>query len=899
MKKSIFIVSILLQSWSWAQTSPSVVQQAIASKKTMESESFFQQVEFQNVGPTIMSGRVVDIAVNPENSIEFYVAYASGGLWYTNNNGTSFEPVMDSAPTLNCGSVAVDWKTGVIWVGTGEINSSRSSYAGIGLLKSSDKGKTWQNMGLLDSHHISKIILNPNNSNEVVVGVIGHLYSKNKERGIFRTTDGGKTWKQTLFINDETGIIDMDISPDNSTVLFATAWQKDRKAHNFNGNGLGSGIYKSTDAGATWELISTKDSGFPNDEYVGRIGVAVFNSTTIYVVVDNQKLRPSAKGEKPKDANAALFETEVIGAQIYKSIDSGKTWNKTHTAFIDGLYSSYGYYFGDITVDPKNENRLFLTGVPLLYSGDGGKTVESIDGDNVHSDHHVVWVDTKNPNHIINGNDGGLNITYDNGKNWVKCNSNAVSQFYSVNVDDQEPYNIYGGLQDNGVWIGPSDFENNTSWQGRGDYPYKELSGGDGMQVQIDKRNSNIVLTGSQYGSYYRIDRSKNTDTKITPKSKKGDVPFRFNWQTPILLSPHNQDILYFGSNFLHRSMNQGDTWEAISPDLTNGKKEGNVAYGTLTTISESPFQFGLLYTGSDDGLIQVSKDGGNSWSIISKNLPQNLWVSRVKASLHKKERVYVTLNGYRNDDFASYIYVSDDFGTTWKNIANNMPSSPVNVILEDNTNDSILYAGTDNGLYISIDKGVTWQDFSANMPDVAVHDLIIQKKAKDLIVGTHGRSIYKARIAEVQLLDETIKNKNLHLFEASNIKKTDRWGSSWGSFGKAFEPNLVFWFYSGSNQEVNFGIENEDKIVVFAKQIKAIKGLNKIDFNLSIDKQIADKWNAKNKEVKIKEAKNGKNYLPASKYKIYIQKDKDKVETDFEIVKPKEREIKEEKAED
>jgi photosystem II stability/assembly factor-like uncharacterized protein len=886
MKKSLLVFAVLTQSVSWAQAQSETVQKLLESKKVMESESLFKSIAFKNVGPTIMSGRVVDVDVNPENSIEFYVAYASGGLWYTNNNGTSFVPVMDTAPTLNCGSVAVDWKTGVIWVGTGEINSSRSSYAGVGLLKSADKGKTWEHMGLSDSHHISKIILDPNNSNEVVVGVIGHLYTKNKERGVFKTTDGGKTWKQSLFVNEETGVIDIAVAPNNSNILYATSWQRDRKAHNFNGNGVGSGIYKSVDAGSSWQLISTSESGFPNDEFVGRIGVTAFNENIIYAVVDNQSKRPSPKKEESKDAKATQAQAEVVGAQIYKSIDSGKTWKKTHDSFIDGMYSSYGYYFGDITVDPKNEDRIYLTGVPLLFSGDAGKSFEVIDDDNVHSDHHVVWIDPKNPNHIINGNDGGVNISYDNGKHWVRCNSNAVGQFYAVNVDEQEPYNIYGGLQDNGVWVGPNDYENSTSWQRNGEYPYKELSGGDGMQVQIDKRNPNIVFTGSQYGSYSRIDREKNTDKSITPKNKKGDEPFRFNWQTPILLSSHNQDILYFGSNFLHRSMNQGDSWEAISGDLTNGKKEGNVVYGSLTTISESPFQFGLLYTGSDDGLIQVSKDGGNSWNVVSGNLPQNLWVSRVIASSHKKQRVYASLNGYRNDDFSSYVYVSDDYGVTWKNIAGNLPLSPVNVIKEDNVNENILYVGSDNGLYISLDRGLTWQDFSVGMPDVAVHDLVIQKKSKDLIVGTHGRSLYKTSIAQVQQLDDKIRSKNLYLFDTDKIKKSDRWGAKWDNWGKAFEPEAIFWFYSGFDGEVSFSIINEDKTVVSSKKITATKGLNKISHDLSMDRLVAEKWNAKNKDLKIKLAPNGKQYLPISKYIIEISQGQDKQIGSLEVVK-------------
>jgi photosystem II stability/assembly factor-like uncharacterized protein len=894
MKRTILILLLLLQNLSWSQSSINDIQKSIASKNQLEEQSLFKEVTFKSVGPTVMSGRVVDLDTNPSNPIEFYVAYASGGLWYTKNNGTSFEPVMDTATTLNCGSLAVDWTTSTIWIGTGEVNSSRSSYSGIGILKSTNKGKTWENIGLPDSHHISKIIVNPKNINEIIVGVIGHLYTKNKERGIFKTADGGKTWKQSLFINDQVGIIDMAVSSDNFNVLYATSWQRDRKAFNFNGNGNGSGIYKSTDAGTTWQLISTKESGFPNNEFVGRIGITAFNEDIIYVAMDNQNMKPSdKKPEKPKDANAALVETDVVGAEIYKSIDGGKTWKKTNDNYINNFYNSYGYYFGDITVDKKNADRIYITGVPLLFSDNGGKTFTSIDGDNVHSDHHVVWINPNNPEHIINGNDGGINITYDNGKHWILCNSNPVGQFYAINVDEQEPYNIYGGLQDNGVWVGPHNYKYSAGWYQGGKYPYQRIIGGDGMQIQIDKRNPNIVFTGFQYGNYFRVDRSKDSEKPITPKPLKGDKPFRFNWQTPILLSSHNQDILYMGSNFLHRSMNQGETWTSISKDLTQGEKQGNVAFGTITTISESPFQFGLIYVGSDDGLLNITKDGGTTWNKITTNLPQNLWVSRVVASVYKKERVYATLNGYRNDDFTTYVYVSNDFGQTWQSITNNLPSSPVNVIIEDSINEDILYIGTDNGLYISLDRGTTWDDFSVGIPNVAVHDLVIQKKAKDLVVGTHGRSIYKVNLEQVQQLKKELLSKNLYVFEAKKIAKSKQWGSRWSDWSEVIEPKAEIWFYSNSDSDVNLQIENPSKELVFTQNIKAKKGVNKYIYDLSLSKETADKWKNKDKILKIDIAKNEKYYLPVSKYKINIQKDKEKTFTDFEITEPKEKENK------
>lgn len=852
---------------------------------TLAQNSQLDSVEFQNIGPTIMSGRVVDLAVNPDNPIEFYVAYATGGLWYTSNNGTSFTPIMDTAETINCGTVTVDWKSGTIWVGTGEVNSSRSSYSGVGVLRSTDKGKTWENIGLPESHHISHIAVNPKNNNEILVGVIGHLYTKNNERGIYKTSDGGKTWKQTLFINDETGIVDLKVAPTNFNIQYAAAWQRDRKAWNFKGFGNGSGIYRSFDAGETWQLLTTAESGFPVGENTGRIGLSVFNADNLYAVVDNQNKRPLVNKEKPKDANTALFETDVIGCEVYQSVDGGKKWIKKNKDFIDDLYYTYGYYFANITVDSRNENRLYIGGVSLLYSEDGGNTFSAIDKENVHADHHITWVNPKNPNHIINGNDGGVNVSYDNGEHWIKCNNEALGQFYAINVDYKENYNVYGGLQDNGVWMGPNDYAQSNSWHQSGKYPYQAILGGDGMQVQIDSRNPDIVYTGYQFGSYYKVNRSTNQSDYITPTAIKEEDAFRFNWQTPILLSIHNQDIIYIGSNFLHRSMNQGKTWEKISPDLTKGKVEGNVAFGTITAISESKLQFGLLYVGSDDGKINVSKDGGVSWQLISENLPQNIWVSRVVASSHVKERVYATFSGLRNDDFTPYVFVSDDFGATWKSISN-LPESPVNVIVEDYKNPNLLFAGTDNSLFVSLNKGTTWSDFSNGMPRVAVHDLVIQNKANDLVVGTHGRSIYKTNISRIQELTDTTTAKALHIFTIPTLTVSKKWGDKDNFWEKAITPEVTIWFYSNSDKEVIFTVENDKKTEVHNQKINAKKGLNKIIYDGSVSKKAADNWIQNGKKIALKEAKNGKYYLPAAMYKVVIQNGTTIESTSFEISK-------------
>ena len=481
LTKILFTFLFLCSISSFGQpttTSATTILKALQQKEDLAKTSFVKHVPFENIGPSIMSGRVTALEVNPENSTEFYVAYASGGLWHTNNNGTTFTPILDTSHTQNVGEIAVDWKNKTIWVGTGENNASRSSYAGIGILKSTDNGKTWANVGLTDSHHIGKILINPNNPDEVMVGVTGHLYTPNKERGVYKTIDGGKTWTQTLFVDDMSGIIDMQFSPNNFNVIFASSWTKDRKAWNFDGNGSNSAIYKSTDSGLTWTKVSTEKSGFPIGNGVGRIGLAVYDDSTVYAIHDSQFRRPDElkKGDsealtkedfktmsiddflkledkkldeflkdndfqekynaenvkqmvrkgnaKPidlakylEDANSLLFDTPVIGAEVYKSTDGGMSWTKTHDGYIDDLYYSYGYYFGHIHVAPNNQDHIYIYGVPILKLKDGGKTFTSMDAENVHADHHALWINPENPNHLINGNDGGVNITYDDGEN--------------------------------------------------------------------------------------------------------------------------------------------------------------------------------------------------------------------------------------------------------------------------------------------------------------------------------------------------------------------------------------------------------------------------------------------------------------------------------------------------
>jgi len=545
--------------------------------------------------------------------------------------------------------------------------------------------------------------------------------------------------------------------------------------------------------------------------------------------------------------------------------------------YLDRLYNTYGYYFGRIHVSPVNKDHIYIYGVPFIKSIDGGKTYSSIDYPNVHVDHHDLWINPSNPNHLINGNDGGVNISYDNGENWIKLNQPNVGQFYTINVDNDTPYNVYGGLQDNGVWMASNESVESPRWHQTGHNNWTSIMGGDGMQVQIDNRNTDIIYTGSQFGVYYRLNNKTGKRTYIKPKHDLGESPLRFNWQTPILLSPHNQDILYMGSNKLHASYDKGDNWSFKTKDLTKGIKKGNVPYGTITSIDESVFKFGKLITGSDDGLVQLSNDGGNTWNIISDDLPQHLWVSRVVLSKHQENTIYVTLNGYRYDDFNPYVYVSKNNGESWKRIDNNLPKSSVNVIKEDPYYDNIIYLGTDNGAYISLNHGTDWSPFQNGLQKVAVHDLVIQKEHKDLLLATHGRSIYKMNLSVIySYLEKTKSNNESHYIFIDNIKSSNSWGKrnyNWSEFRSPFEKAVV---YSNKPQNINMNLRTNSGKLIYNKEIVLEKGFQYVKLPLEFLKSFVNK---KNKKYFI-QSENGKFYLKKGEYNLEIGK----ASEDFEI---------------
>ena len=914
--------------------------ESFSQRKQLEEASIINGVKFRSVGPSVFSGRVSEIAVSPTDPTHFYVAYSSGGLMKTENNGTTFTPLFDQEMVITTGAVAVDWKNDIIWLGTGEVNSSRSSYAGSGMYKSTDGGKNWQHIGLEDSHHIGRIILHPKDPNTAWVAVLGHLYSPNKERGIYKTTDGGKSWKQTLFVDENSGAVDLMIDTKNPKVLYAATWQRDRRAWDFLEAGEGSGIYKSTDGGNKWKLISTAASGLPTGKGMGRIGLSMAyhkGKAVLYTAIDNynrrpkeepkedvltkdmlrdmskedflkleaykvkdylqqnriprtytadkvmkmieaDKITPKTLVEYTEDANSLLFETQVIGLEVYRSENGGKTWTKANEDYVSA-YSSYGYYFGEIRVAPYDANKVYVMGVPVLRSDDGGKTFKSIGGSNVHSDHHELWINPNRKGHIINGNDGGINISYDDGESWIKCNSEPLGQFYYVAVDMAKPYNIYGGLQDNGVWMGPSTYQASTRWQGSGQYPFKSIMGGDGMQVAVDTRDNATVYTGSQFGNYYRLNTRSGKRKSITPKPALDQRPYRWNWQTPIHLSVHNQDILYMASERLHRSFNQGDDFEAISGDLTTGGRKGDVAFSTLSTIHESPLTFGLLYVGSDDGLVHVSKDGGVSWENITAGLPKDMWVSRIQASAFEKGRVYAVLNGYRWDNFDAMAYMSEDYGKTWTKIGKDLPLEPLNVIKEDPSNADILYVGSDHGLYVSLDRGGSFMLMNNGLPAVPVHDVVIHPREKDILVGTHGRSMYIGNAKELQQLNPEILAKALHTFGPAKTRFSGFWGRSFR--GRLSEPSLSIPIYAKTAGKANISVQTKEGLELQSFEVDLKKGLNFPTYDGTIQEKVVaeyikplkEKQKKGEKPLKIEAAENKKFYIYKGEYSLKISK--------------------------
>jgi len=714
--------------------------------QALQEKTPFKNMTWRHIGPEIMSGRIVDVAIPPGSKHTIYAASASGGVWKTENEGTSWTPLTDNLPSGSVGDVTVSLSDpSIVWIGLGEANIFRSSMSGCGVYKSLDAGKTWQHMGLADTNTIARIIIHPENPDIVYVAASGHEYTYNPERGVYKTTDGGKTWKKILYIDEKTGAIDLVMDPSDSRLLYASVWNRIRRPWHDPKIEEGNGIYKTTDGGENWKHLT---NGLPPSGKAGRIGIDVCagNPNVVYAFVDAHYLGRARSGS-PEEG-----DLEIKPAEFYRSDDKGETWRKVSrdSQLLQFLVRTYGWVFGQMRVDPNDENTIYALGVPLIKSTDGGRTFQALRDRGLHGDHHALWIDPDDPNHLVNGNDGGINLSYDGGQTWRNIENLPVVQFYNVYVDNADPFYVYGSIQDNGSWMGPVTYNPGQSdkceWQ--------SIPGGEASYIERDPKDKEILFSAGYYG---RMRRSIQVDgrwktTNIAPEKHFGPEAGHENeprprgqWLAPFMFSPSNPCVLYTGRQYLLRSMDNGESWEKISPDLTYNDPDemGDIPYQTITTISESPLKFGLIYTGTDDGKVQVTRDGGEEWNEIMKGLPYKRWVSRVVASAYKEARVYLTLNGKRDDDLADYIYCSEDYGENWTDISGNIPGGPVNVIREDTKNPDILYVGTDLGVYVTVNRGKEWHALGKGLPIAFVHDLVIHKRDDKLVIGTHGRGVF------------------------------------------------------------------------------------------------------------------------------------------------------------
>ena len=736
-----------LPAVSFAQATPNAKTTPVA----FDADSArLAELPWRSLGPAVTSGRVVDFAVpeGPKSQVGerlgelFYVASASGGVWKTTNGGTTWESIFDHQGSASIGDIAVaPDNPDIIWVGTGEANNQRSASWGDGVYKSENGGKRWTNMGLKKSEHIGRVIVNPTNHEIVFVAAQGPLWGAGGDRGLFRTTDGGRTWKNVKSIDAHTGFTDVIFDPTNPNVIYAASFQRERRPYSYVGGGPGSGLWKSIDGGDTWTKLT---EGLPKDD-VGRIGLDVSRSSpnVVYATIET----------KVTGTGAATGNTE---GSVYRSDDYGASWQKMGTGF------SYPWYMGQIRVDPTNPDRVYFMGVPLQVSTDGGRTFRGT-ASAAHSDHHAMWIDPTDPNHLIIGCDGGVYISHDRGRTVDFVPNLPISQYYAIATDMRQPYYyVYGGLQDNSSWGAPSQTRNR---QGITNADWIRTTGGDGFYAQIDPVDPNTVYGESQGGDIVRFDVRTGEQKTIKPLPDFGGKPYRWNWSSPMLISPHDHNTIYFGANYLFKSTNRGDAWTRLGPDLTRqlnrdslpvmgkiwprnsiARHQGTADYGNISTVDESPMKPGLLYVGTDDGVVSVSRDGGTTWNRITKfpGVPDQTYVSRVVASRFHEGTVFATLDNHRNNDFKPYVLQSDDYGAHWKPIAGNLPANgSVQVIREDLAEPNLLFVGTEFGVFFSELMGNQWTQLKYNIPTVAVHDIVIHPREHDLVIGTHGRGIY------------------------------------------------------------------------------------------------------------------------------------------------------------
>ncbi len=820
-----------------------------ASSQQPANDLLRDSFQYRNLGPFRVGGWVSEIAV-PETPAKahlysFYVGVRHGGVWKTTNNGTTFEPVFDSQNMPAVGSLAVaPSNADHVWVGTGDASCARSAYWGDGVYKSTDAGKTWQNTGLKESHHIARIIVHPTNPDVVYVAAMGHLFSTNEERGVFKTTDGGKTWKKVLYVNDRTGAIDLVINRSDPNTLYAAMYECIRDPWRIVDGGQGSAIYKTTDGGTNWKK---QEAGLPSGT-IGRIGLDLYqkNPNTLYAVVDNRNAKPGTESRP-----------SLIGGEVYRTDDGGASWRKV-SADKDDVSRKSGYAFNQIRVAVDNPDRAFITGSNLIETTDGGKTWAGLAAGGFQSarpfrrafgDFRTMWIDPQNPERMIAGSDGGVYISYDGGKTCDHLNNLPLGEVYALTVDMEEPYNIYAGLQDHESWRGPSN-----GWSGSiGIEDWTTVGIGDGMYNQVDPTDSRWLFNTQEFGRHARLDQKTKERKVIAPTRPQGQPLLRFNWVAPLRMSPHDPKTIYAGAQVLFRSRDRGDTWEEISPDLTSNDPAkisppgAAIQFCTITAIAESPAQAGVIWVGADDGKVQVTKDAGKSWNDVTKAIaqaggPEDAWTSRVFASHHQAGTAYVAKSRHRQDDFRPFLFKTTDFGMTWTQITTGLPMRTINVVFEDQKNPDLLFVGNDAGVYVSLNGGKQWAALKGNMPVVPVHDLIVHPREGDLVVGTYGRGIWITDITPLRELNQALA-MDAHLF-AVEPKARRREGAlgNYRLYGDRLavtpnEPNgmtLTFYLKDAPTEKVTLTVTDVTGKVVRTLEPAAKAGLNRVFWDLS-----------------------------------------------------------------
>jgi len=749
------------------------VRKAYETYRSMKQASPYRQNEWQYLGPKDISGRATDIAVAERSGgRRIYAAYATSGVWRTDDNVT-WAPIFDDMPSTSIGDLAVSPSNpDILWVGTGEANIFRASMAGVGIYKSTDGGQSFTHMGLTDTQTIGRILVHPTNPDIVYVAASGHEWTDNEMRGVFKTTDGGATWNKVLYKSPRTGAWDLVMDPSNPEVIYASMWQRIRRKWSDPRVEPGyseGGVFKTTDGGKTWTEAS---AGLPGPEHRGRIGIDIARSNpkVLYAFVDNYEAGVPAKEGESDAYGRPIFEARIKAAEVYRTDDGGTSWKKVSDSneFMTGHSGTYGWVFGQIRVDPTDENIIYTLGLSLNVSTDGGKTFAPFaNSRTIHSDHHGLWIDPKNTQVIYSVNDGGFYSTEDAGKTWKFAVSAGGAQFYNLAVDQSTPPWVYGSIQDIGSRRGRLNL---TAGRDKiAAVNFENAPGGEGSHQAIDPKNPNIVYSHGFYGNFSRTDlsvpapqRGRRGQGGTPPPQPAPDAPrritsiqpkeqgLRAQWMAPVVLSPHDPNTVYLGYQFVFRSTSRGDAWEKISGDLTGNdpkqmlpRSSNEIPYQTITALEESPRVKGLLYAGTDDGKLHVTTDAGTSWTDLTTRVPSRKWYSRVVPSMHTDNTVYVTQRGREDDDFAPYIYKSTDGGKTFTSITSNIPAGPVNVIREDPTNPNVLYVGTDFGAFVSTDGGTGWQVLGGNLPSTQVSDLVYHARDKVIVISTYGRGIW------------------------------------------------------------------------------------------------------------------------------------------------------------